>query len=203
LRRRERTWSAISPYIDRLPETRRSAAARQRQQGRGQPGARDALAMAADGRTVAVVSGGDPGVFRKWAAGGVRGDRDRRTHLARSGCLRSSPACRRLQGRQLHGSVRPLGHDFCAISLSDNLKPWDVVERRFARRRRGRLRNRALQTRASKGAARSHSPGNSDCCAGVKAGDDLQSPLRVPLGRSDEAITLTTLADGRPRPSPI
>jgi precorrin-3B C17-methyltransferase len=25
----------------------------------------------------------------------------------------------------------PLGHDFCAISLSDNLKPWDVVERRL------------------------------------------------------------------------
>ena len=23
----------------------------------------------------------------------------------------------------------PLGHDFCAISLSDNLKPWDVIER--------------------------------------------------------------------------
>jgi precorrin-3B C17-methyltransferase len=25
----------------------------------------------------------------------------------------------------------PLGHDFCAISLSDNLKPWDLVERRL------------------------------------------------------------------------
>lgn len=25
----------------------------------------------------------------------------------------------------------PLGHDFCAISLSDNLKPWELVERRL------------------------------------------------------------------------
>ena len=25
----------------------------------------------------------------------------------------------------------PLGHDFCAISLSDNLKPWEVIERRL------------------------------------------------------------------------
>ena len=25
----------------------------------------------------------------------------------------------------------PLGHDFCAISLSDNLKPWDLIERRL------------------------------------------------------------------------
>ena len=26
----------------------------------------------------------------------------------------------------------PLGHDFCAISLSDNLKPWPLVEKRLA-----------------------------------------------------------------------
>ena len=25
----------------------------------------------------------------------------------------------------------PLGHDFCALSLSDNLKPWELVERRL------------------------------------------------------------------------
>ena len=25
----------------------------------------------------------------------------------------------------------PLGHDFCAINLSDNLKPWDLIERRL------------------------------------------------------------------------
>src|SRR5438034_8131970 len=25
----------------------------------------------------------------------------------------------------------PLGHDFCALSLSDNLKPWSVIERRL------------------------------------------------------------------------
>ena len=25
----------------------------------------------------------------------------------------------------------PLGHDFCAISLSDNLKPWELIERRL------------------------------------------------------------------------
>ena len=25
----------------------------------------------------------------------------------------------------------PLGHDFCALSLSDNLKPWELIERRL------------------------------------------------------------------------
>ena len=38
----------------------------------------------------------------------------------------------------------PLGHDFCAISLSDNLKPWAIVERRLQRGVRGRFRHRAL-----------------------------------------------------------
>jgi precorrin-2 methylase len=28
----------------------------------------------------------------------------------------------------------PLGHDFCALSLSDNLKPWELIERRLAMR---------------------------------------------------------------------
>jgi precorrin-3B C17-methyltransferase len=31
----------------------------------------------------------------------------------------------------------PLGHDFCAISLSDNLKPWDVIEKRLEHAARG------------------------------------------------------------------
>ena len=39
----------------------------------------------------------------------------------------------------------PLGHDFCAISLSDNLKPWDVIERAARGGGGGRLRDRALQ----------------------------------------------------------
>ena len=40
----------------------------------------------------------------------------------------------------------PLGHDFCAISLSDNLKPWDVIELRLIGRGGRRLRHRALQS---------------------------------------------------------
>ena len=39
----------------------------------------------------------------------------------------------------------PLGHDFCAISLSDNLKPWDVIEKRLQAAAQRRLRHRALQ----------------------------------------------------------
>ena len=52
----------------------------------------------------------------------------------------------------------PLGGDFCAISLSDNLKSWATVERRSEGRRRGRFRDRALQS-GLEGAAASAWPG--------------------------------------------
>ena len=90
--------------------------------------ARAALALAAEGREVAVVSGGDPGVFA----------------MASAVCeaVEAGPeAWRRLEVAVVPGVTAmlavaarcgaPLGHDFCAISLSDNLKPWDVVEARL------------------------------------------------------------------------
>ena len=90
--------------------------------------ARAALELAASGRQVAVVSGGDPGVFA----------------MAAAVCeaVESGPeAWRRLDLAILPGVTAmlavaarcgaPLGHDFCAISLSDNLKPWEVVEARL------------------------------------------------------------------------
>ena len=40
----------------------------------------------------------------------------------------------------------PLGHDFCAISLSDNLKPWAIVERRLKAAAEGDFVHRALQS---------------------------------------------------------
>jgi precorrin-3B C17-methyltransferase len=90
--------------------------------------ARTALAAAAEGRRVAVVSGGDPGVFA----------------MAAAVCeaVEAGPeAWRRLEVEVVPGVTAmlavaarcgaPLGHDFCALSLSDNLKPWEVVEARL------------------------------------------------------------------------
>lgn len=90
--------------------------------------AQAALAMAARGRRVAVVSSGDPGVFAMAAAVWEAVD---------SG----PPAWRALDIRILPGITAmlaaaarigaPLGHDFCAINLSDNLKPWALIEKRL------------------------------------------------------------------------
>jgi len=89
---------------------------------------RHALEMAAAGRRVVVVSSGDPGVFAMAAAVFE--------------AVESGPdAWRALDVRVLPGITAmlaaaaaagaPLGHDFCAINLSDNLKPWDLIERRL------------------------------------------------------------------------
>jgi precorrin-3B C17-methyltransferase len=90
--------------------------------------AKAALRHAAEGARVALVSGGDAGVFA----------------MAAAVCAEieaGPPAWRALEVAVVPGITAmlavaarvgaPLGHDFCAMSLSDNLKPWDVIERRL------------------------------------------------------------------------
>ena len=90
--------------------------------------AQHALEMAAHGKNVAVVSSGDPGVFAMAAAVFE--------------AVETGPASwRELDIRVMPGVTAmlaaaarlgaPLGHDFCAINLSDNLKPWTVIEKRL------------------------------------------------------------------------
>ena len=88
--------------------------------------ARLALSMAAEGRRVVVVSSGDPGVFAMASA----------LFEAHEGAGSPDIDIRILPGitAMLAAAARvgaPLGHDFCAINLSDNLKPWALVERRI------------------------------------------------------------------------
>ena len=87
-----------------------------------------ALRLAASGRRVAVVSGGDPGVFAMAAAifeAVETGDPAWRhlTITVEPGITAMLAAAARLGA--------PLGGDFCAMSLSDNLKPWEVITARL------------------------------------------------------------------------
>ena len=91
--------------------------------------ARDAFALAAQGRRVAVVSSGDPGVFAMAAAvlevlETAADPAWRAVELAILPGISAAQAAAALAGA-------PLGHDFCVLSLSDNLKPWEVIERRL------------------------------------------------------------------------
>ncbi len=90
--------------------------------------ARLALALAESGRRVAVVSGGDAGVFGMAAA--VFEAMEAGPEAWRALDVEVVPGI----SAMLAAAARlgaPLGHDFCVLSLSDNLKPWDVVCRRL------------------------------------------------------------------------
>ena len=89
---------------------------------------RHALEMASEGKHVVVVSSGDPGVFAMAAA-------------VLEAVEHGEPSWRDIDIQILPGITAmlaaaaacgaPLGHDFCAINLSDNMKPWALIEKRL------------------------------------------------------------------------
>jgi len=87
-----------------------------------------ALNHAARGARVAVVSGGDPGVFAMAAA--VCEQIESGPESWRALDLAIIPGITAMLAVAARIGA-PLGHDFCALSLSDNLKPWELIERRL------------------------------------------------------------------------
>jgi precorrin-3B C17-methyltransferase len=90
--------------------------------------AQHALQMAADGRRVVVVSSGDPGVFAMASA--IFEALEARAEFLTLG-IRILPGITAMLAAAASAGA-PLGHDFCAINLSDNLKPFATVEKRVA-----------------------------------------------------------------------
>ena len=115
------------PYLDRVPS--RAGQSRHASDNR-EEGARAAAAIrhAARGANVAVVSGGDPGVFAMAAA--VCEAIERGPDEWRSLDVAFVPGITAMLAVAARIGA-PLGHDFCALSLSDNLKPWTLIERRL------------------------------------------------------------------------
>jgi len=90
--------------------------------------ARHALELAAEGRAVAVVSSGDAGVFAMAAA--VFEAIDAGEAAWRGLHVEVIPGISAMLAAAARVGA-PLGHDFCCLSLSDNLKPWEVVLQRL------------------------------------------------------------------------
>lgn len=87
-----------------------------------------ALELAANGHRVVVVSSGDPGVFAMASA--VFEALEAGPETWRSIDIRVLPGITAmLAASAAAGAI--LGHDFCAINLSDNLKPWALIEKRL------------------------------------------------------------------------
>lgn len=179
------------PYLDRLPP-RTGQNRHASDNGAEIARARHGLELAVEGAQVAIVSGGDPGVFAMAAAvfeALEYGDAKwREIEIAvHPGVSAMLAAAARLGA--------PLGHDFCVISLSDNLKSWDVIEKRLHAAAAGDFVI-AIYNPASKARpALIH-----DAFALLR---ELKPPETIvgfarAVGRKDEKLTLTTLSEADP-----
>jgi precorrin-2 C20-methyltransferase/precorrin-3B C17-methyltransferase len=109
------------PYLDRVeanPRQERHPSDNRVEADR----AAHALKLAQSGRRVAVVSSGDPGVFAMAAAVLEVAAQPEFADVR----VRIVPGLTAAQAVAAKVGA-PLGHDFCVLSLSDVLKPWDVV----------------------------------------------------------------------------
>ncbi|MEU5071035.1 precorrin-2 C(20)-methyltransferase [Streptomyces asoensis] len=112
-------------YLDRVPE--RAGQARHGSDNRVEAErAEFALQLARKGRRVAVVSGGDPGVFAMATA--VLEVASQPEHLDVP--VRVLPGVTAANAAAARAGA-PLGHDYAALSLSDRLKPWEVIAERL------------------------------------------------------------------------
>lgn len=180
------------PYLDRVPGRRvdqtRHASDNREELAR----ARFALDLAARGRHVAVVSGGDPGVFAMAAAmyeAVETGPADWRALD-----IAVEPGVTAMLAAAAEAGA-PLGADFCAISLSDNLKSWATIERRLRAAASGDFVV-ALYNPASK--ARPHQLGTAlDILASIKSRDTALLFVRA-AGTPQAELTVTTLGEADP-----
>lgn len=90
--------------------------------------ARHGIELASGGESVAIVSGGDPGVFGMAAA--VFEVLEQSPEALRCLDVEVVPGVTAMLAAAARLGA-PLGNDFCALNLSDNLKPWSIVERRL------------------------------------------------------------------------
>ena len=112
------------PYLDRVPT--RPGQRRHPSDNTDEPQrARLACELAEQGRAVAVVSSGDPGVFAMATA--VLEEAKQWPNVA----VRVIPAMTAAQAVASRVGA-PLGHDYAVLSLSDRLKPWEVIAARLS-----------------------------------------------------------------------
>ena len=115
------------PYVRRVPA--REGLTRHETDNREElERAAHALTLAAAGHRVVVVSSGDPGVFAMAAA--VFEALEAGPEPWRALEIEVLPGITAMLAASARAGA-PLGHDFCAINLSDNLKPWSIIEKRL------------------------------------------------------------------------
>jgi cobalt-precorrin 5A hydrolase / precorrin-3B C17-methyltransferase len=122
-------WVGYRGYLDLLGRQPHGTALHGFALGEEEVRAQKALDLAAAGRRVALVSSGDAGIYAM--ASLVFELLERSVQPAwHEVAIEVSPGISALQAAAARAGA-PLGHDFCAISLSDLMTPWEAIERRL------------------------------------------------------------------------
>jgi precorrin-2 C20-methyltransferase/precorrin-3B C17-methyltransferase len=177
-----------APYVNRVPQRpglQRHASGNTVELDR----ARHALELVRTGERVAVVSGGDAGVFGMASAVFEAAEDDRYADIE----VRVVPGMTAVQAVAARAGA-PLGGDFAVMSLSDRLKPWDVIECRLAAVAQADLvlgiynpasRSRTTQVAAAREVLLRHRPAGTVVVVGRDVGRDGESIEVTTLGALD------------------
>ena len=176
-----------APYVDRVarnPRQQRHASDNTEEAQR----AEFALDLALRGRRVAVVSSGDPGVF---AMASVVLEAAARHERFADVPVHVVPGITAAQAVASQAGA-PLGHDYVVLSLSDRLKPWDVIARRLQAAAAGDFAI-AIYNPASRSRRRQLA----DARDLLLAHRDPQTPVVIgrAVGTPDQSVTVTTLGE--------
>ncbi len=181
-------------YLDLLGEAAQGKHRHDGAMGAEEARARLSLDLAAEGRDVALVCSGDAGIYALATLVFELLDREQRTEWNRL-AITVVPGISALQAAAARaGAV--INHDFCTISLSDLLTPWEVIERRIAAAAEGDFvvafynpvsQRRTSQLPAARRILLEHRPATTPVV------------LARNLGRAGEAVDITSLGELDPR----
>jgi precorrin-2 C20-methyltransferase / precorrin-3B C17-methyltransferase len=176
-----------APYVDRVPRNPRQQRHGSDNRAEAQR-AEFALDLAIRGRRVAVVSSGDPGVFAMASVVlEAAASRDRFADVP----VDIVPGITAAQAVASQAGA-PLGHDYVVLSLSDRLKPWQVIAKRL------------MAAAAGDFAIAIYNPASASRRQQLADARDLLLAHRAPgtpvvvgraVGTSEQSVTVTTLGD--------
>jgi cobalt-precorrin 5A hydrolase/precorrin-3B C17-methyltransferase len=184
-------WVGYGLYLDLYPELAAGKAQHRFELGEEEKRVRAALDLAAQGKRVALVCSGDPGIYAMATLVFALLEQEPQRKDWQRVAINVAPGISALQAAAARSGA-PLGHDFCTISLSDLLTPLDMILLRIKKAAEADFviafynpvsQRRRTQLAMAKDILLQHRP------------RETPVVLARNLGREGERVTLTTLGD--------
>ncbi|GAB4348468.1 MAG: precorrin-3B C(17)-methyltransferase [Oricola sp.] len=174
--------------------------------GKEEDRVRHAMELAGEGREVALVCSGDAGIYAMATLVFELIDRKGVSDAARRIAIRVSPGISALQAAGARAGA-PLGHDFCTVSLSDLLTPWEDIQRRVRAAGEGDFviafynpvsKKRRTQLAWARDELLKHRPAETPVILATNLGREGETVRIVPLGELnvDDVDMLTVVVVG-------